>query len=84
MLNKSLLHIVYEKLTFIDVMFNLMTICAMWRIWSWNSTHTLNPSILIPWNSFNYASILLIKYGFTIFHFYSHMNMFNHYYFYYW
>jgi hypothetical protein len=31
-------------------------------------------TLWIPWNSFNYASIMLIKFGFIVSHFYSHMN----------
>jgi len=65
MFSKSLLHIIFNKCTFIDLMSNLMVVCATWKIWSWNFVHIMNPSVLIPWNSSNNTSILLIKYGFT-------------------
>jgi hypothetical protein len=70
MLKKSFPHIIFNKWTFIDLMLNLMAICATWRIWSWNFIHIVNPFIPIHWNSSNYVSILLIKYGSTILHFY--------------
>jgi hypothetical protein len=69
MLSKSLPHIIVNKWTFIDLMSNLMAICATWRIWSWSSIHIMNSFTPIPWNSSNYASILLIKSKFTIFTF---------------
>jgi hypothetical protein len=68
MLSKSLPHIIFNKWTFIDLMSNMMALCARWKIWSWNFIHIMNPSTVITWNSSNYASILLIKFGFTVFH----------------
>jgi hypothetical protein len=59
-------------------MSNLMVVRATWRIWSWNFIHNVNPSTPIPWNSSNYASILLIKCGFIVLYFYNHRNMFCH------
>ncbi len=76
---KSLLHIIFNKWSFIDRMSNLMAICAMWIIWSWNFIHIVNLSIPIPWNSFNYVFILLIKSRVTVLHSYSHMNTFYYY-----
>ncbi len=76
MLNKSLPHIIFNKWTFIDLMSNLMAICAMCKVRSWNYVHIMNSSAPIPWNSYNNASILLIKYGFTIPHSNSHMYTF--------
>jgi hypothetical protein len=76
MFNKSLPHIIFKKWTFIDLMSNLMTICAMWRVWSWNYVHTMNSSTPIPWDSYNNASTLLIKYGFTILYFDNHKYTF--------
>ncbi len=75
-----LLHIIFNKWTFIDLMSNLMAICATWRIWSWNFIHTMNPFTPNLWNSFNYASILLIKCGFTVPHSYN-QNTFCYYWF---
>jgi hypothetical protein len=77
--NKFLPHIIFNKWTFINLMSNLMAICATWRIWFWNFIHIVNPSTIIPWNSYNYAFIILIKSGFTIPHFYSQRNTY-----YYW
>ncbi len=61
MFNKSLPHIIFNKWTFIDLMFNLMTICALWRVKSWNFIHFMNSFAPIPWDSSNNASTLLIK-----------------------
>ncbi len=69
MFSKSLLHIIFNKWTFIDLMSNLMAICVTWKIWSWNYIHIVNSFTLILWNSSNYVSILLIKFGFTVLHF---------------
>ncbi len=63
MFNKSLPHIIFNKWTFIDLMSNLMEVCATWKVRSWNSIHTLNSFTLIFWDSSNNASTLLIKYG---------------------
>ncbi len=63
MLNKSLLHIILNKWTFINLMSNLMVVCATRRIRSWNVFHTMNSSTPILWNSSNNASILLMKLG---------------------
>ncbi len=82
MFNKSLPHIIFNKWTFIDLMSNLMVVCATWIIWFQNFIHIVNPSTPIPWNFSNYASIMLIKYGFIVPHSYSHMNMFCYYWFY--
>jgi hypothetical protein len=60
MLSKSLPHIIINKWTFIDLMSNLMAVCTTQIIRSWSSIHMVNPSTPIPWNSSNYASILLI------------------------
>jgi hypothetical protein len=79
MLSKSLPHIIINKWIFIDLMSNLMATCATWRIWSWSFIHIVNSFTPIPWNSSNYASILLIKFKFTIFHSYSHNNTFCYY-----
>jgi hypothetical protein len=44
MLSESLLHIIFNKWTFIDLMSNLMTIRASLRVKSWNSIRTMNSS----------------------------------------
>ncbi len=64
-----MLHIFFHKWTFIDMMSNLMVVCAMWKIWSWNFVYIMNSSIPIPWKSINIASIFLINYGFIVPHF---------------
>jgi hypothetical protein len=76
MSNKSLPHIIFNKWTFIDLMSNLMAICAIWKVRFWNSVHTVNSFALIPWNSSNNTSILRIKSRFIIPHFDSHKNSF--------
>ncbi len=76
MFNKSLIHIIFNKWTFIDPMSNLMAVCATWRVRSWNFVHTTNLSTPIPWNSSNNASTMLIKFGFIILYFNNHMYIF--------
>jgi len=76
MLNKSLLHIIFNKWIFIDLMSNLMAICVTCKVRSWNFVHIMNPFAPIPWNSSNNISILLIQFGFIIFHFDSHRYTF--------
>jgi hypothetical protein len=80
MFNKSLPHIIFDKWTFIDLMSNLMAVCATWRVRSWNYVHTMNFFAPIPWNSSNYASTMLIKSKFIIPYSYNHMYTL----FYYW
>jgi hypothetical protein len=84
MLNKSLPHIIFNKWTFIDLMSNMMALCATWRTWYWNFINTMNSSIPILWNSIINATILLINYGFIVLHSYSHRNTFCYYWFYFW
>jgi hypothetical protein len=44
-------------------MSNLMTICALWKVRSWNFIHSMNSFALIPWDSSNNASTLVINYS---------------------
>ncbi len=78
------LHIIFNKWTFIDLMFNLMAICATWRVMSWNFIHTMNSFILILRDSFNNASTLLIKFKFIIPYFNNHRYTFCYCWFCFW
>jgi hypothetical protein len=67
MLSKSLPRIIFNKWTFIDLMSNLMVVCATWKIWSWNSIHNVTPSIpihtpltMLPFYWLNLGSLYLI------------------------
>ncbi len=76
MLSKFLLHIIFNKWTFIYLMSNLMAVCVTRKSRYCNFVYIMNPFTPITWNSFNNASIILIKYGFTIPHFDRHWNNF--------
>jgi hypothetical protein len=82
MFNKSLPHIIFNKWTFFDLMSNLMTICALWKVRSWNFVHIMNSSTLIPWNFSNNVSTLVVKFGFTIPYSNNHMYTFCYFWFY--
>ncbi len=79
--NKSLPHIIFNKWTLLDLMFNLMVVYITWRVRSWNFVHTMNSSTPIPWDSSNNVSVLLIKSRFTIFYFDIHKYTFYYYWF---
>ncbi len=84
MFNKSLPLIIFNKWTFIDLMSNLMVVCATWKVNSWNSIHTMNFFAPIPWNSSNNASTLVIKFEFIIPYFDSHKYTFCYCWFCFW
>jgi hypothetical protein len=84
MFNKSLLHIIFNRWTFIDLMSNLMIICASWKVMSWNFIHIMIFYAPIPWDSFNNASILLIKSNFIILYSDTHKYTFCYYWLCYW
>ncbi len=81
MFNKSLLHIIFNNWTFIDLMSNIMIVYVAWRVRSWNYVHIMDYSTPIPWDFSNNAFVVLIKSRFIIPYSDSHMYTFYYYYF---